>query len=67
MEAIIVTPLTGQELLDELVKLTPYQLSFPVVAKGKDDWYCDLYCLKLSNVEKGREQDEEKLNCIALC
>lgn len=59
--------MTGQELLDSLMKLTPDQLSLPVVAQGDDRWYYDVHSLKLSNVEKGREQDEEKLNCIALC
>lgn len=60
--------MTGEQLLKELIKMTPEQRRLQIVSMGQDKWFYNSTEVKLIHVKHshGRERDYEEPNVIAL-
>lgn len=61
--------MTGEQLLKELMTMTPEQLRLQIVSMGSDKWFYDSTEVKLIHVKHSHARDnnyEEEPNFIAL-
>jgi hypothetical protein len=60
--------MTGEQLLKELITMTPEQRRLQIVSMGNDKWFYDSTEVKLIHVKHshGREDEYEEPNFIAI-